>query len=292
MTVHAWHGSDPRARPGSYAPGVTSSPPSSLPGNGVTLAQDLALAHELADAADAITLARFRAADLQVASKPDLTPVSDADLAVEDAVRQQLGSARPHDAVLGEEHGAAGGGPRQWVLDPIDGTKNFVRGVPVWATLIALRVQGAVEVGVVSAPALGRRWWAARGLGAHAGPSPRDSRRLQVSAVRTLADASLSFSSLTGWEEQERLGGLLALTRRCWRTRAFGDFWSHVLVAEGAVDVSCEPEVSLWDLAALQVVVEEAGGRFTDLAGVPRPDGGSVVCTNGLLHDDVLALLA
>ena len=256
------------------------------------LESDLTLAHELADSADAITTERFRALDLQVDSKPDLTPVSDADRSVEQALRSLVTQRRPGDAVLGEEYGAEGGGPRRWVVDPIDGTKNFVRGVPVWASLIALQVDGEVAVGVVSAPALGRRWWAARGLGAFAGTSARDASRLRVSGVRTLADAHLSYSSLTGWEEQGRLPGLLDLSRRVWRTRAFGDFWSHVLVAEGAVDVSCEPEVSLWDLAALQVVVEEAGGRFTDLTGAARPDGGSVVCSNGPLHDEVLAALA
>ena len=170
------------------------------------------------------------------------------------------------------------------MLDPIDGTKNFVRGIPVWATLIALQVDGRVEVGVVSAPALGRRWWAARGHGAYA-----DGRPISVSRVGALADAQLSYSSLTGWEQQGRLGGVLQLSRDCWRTRAFGDFWSHVLVAEGAVDASFEPEVSLWDLAALQVIVEEAGGRFTSLEGAAGPDGGSVVCSNGLLHEEVLA---
>jgi histidinol-phosphatase len=256
------------------------------------LENDLALAHELADAADAITTDRFRALDLRVESKPDLTPVSDADRSVEQALRGLVGSRRPGDAVLGEEYGDEGTGPRRWVVDPIDGTKNFVRGVPVWASLIALQVDGEVAVGVVSAPALGRRWWAARGLGAWAGFTQADARPLRVSAVQDLADAHLSYSSLTGWEEHGRLPGLLDLSRRVWRTRAFGDFWSHVLVAEGAVDVSCEPEVSLWDLAPLQVVVEEAGGRFTDLSGAARPDGGSVVCSNGPLHDEVLAALA
>ena len=248
---------------------------------------DLALAHRLADAADAITLARFRAQDLVVDAKPDLTPVSDADLAVEAEVRRLLAAERPDDAVLGEEEGVTGEGPRQWVVDPVDGTKNFVRGVPVWATLVALRVEGRVDVGVVSAPALGRRWWAARGLGAFA-----DGQPIRVSQVGRLADAHLSYSSLTGWEEQGRLDGVLDLSRRCWRTRAFGDFWSHVLVAEGAVDASFEPEVSLWDLAPLQVIVEEAGGRFTSLAGEARPDAGSCVCSNGLLHDEVLAALS
>jgi len=254
--------------------------------------EDLALAHDLADAADAVTLQRFRATDLRVESKPDLTPVTDADAAVEEQLRRRLGAARPHDAVLGEEQGLTGAGPRQWVVDPIDGTKNYVRGVPVWATLVALQVDGRVDVGVVSAPALGRRWWAARGQGAYAGSTLAGGVPLRVSAVADLADASLSFSSLSGWQAQGRLLGLLALTGKAWRTRAYGDFWSHMLVAEGAVDASFEPDVSLWDLAALQVVVEEAGGRFTDLAGEARPDGGSAVCSNGLLHDEVLAGLA
>jgi histidinol-phosphatase len=247
---------------------------------------DLALALRLADAADAITLGRFRAQDLSVSAKPDLTPVSDADLAVEGALRDVLAAERPEDAVLGEEHGLTGSGPRQWVVDPIDGTKNFVRGAPVWASLIALLVDGRVEVGVVSAPALGRRWWAARGEGAF-----RNGEAIHVSSVGRLPDAFLSYSSLTGWAEQGRLDSLLKLSETAWRTRAFGDFWSHVLVAEGAVDASFEPEVSLWDLAALQVIVEEAGGRFTSLEGEARPDGGSVVCSNGLLHDEVLARL-
>jgi histidinol-phosphatase len=252
---------------------------------------DLALAHTLADAADALTLTRFRAHDLRVETKPDLTPVSDADRDVEHELRRLLRTARPSDAVLGEEEGLDGDGPRRWVLDPIDGTKNFVRGIPVWASLIALQVDEQTTVGVVSAPSLGRRWWAGRGLGAHAGRSTWDATRLSVSAISVLGDAALSYSSLGGWEERGRLDGLLDLGRRVWRTRAFGDFWSHMLVAEGAVDISCEPEVSLWDLAALQVVVEEAGGRFTDLDGVARPDRGSVVCTNGVLHDEVLAAL-
>lgn len=251
------------------------------------MSPDLALALQLADAADAITLARFQAQDLVVTAKPDLTPVSDADLAVEEALRALLVAERPDDAVLGEEHGSTGSGPRQWVIDPVDGTKNFVRGAPVWATLVALLVDGRVEVGVVSAPALGRRWWAARGEGAFANGTP-----IAVSRVAALGDAFVSYSSLTGWEEQGRLPGLLQLSRDVWRTRAFGDFWSHVLVAEGAVDASFEPEVSLWDLAPLQVIVEEAGGRFTSLQGEARPDGGSVVCSNGLLHDEVLARLA
>jgi histidinol-phosphatase len=253
---------------------------------------DLRFAHVLADAADDITMRRFRALDLRVESKPDLTPVTDADLAAEEQLRHVLSRARPRDAVLGEESGRSGVGKRCWVLDPIDGTKNFVRGVPVWATLIGLMVGGDVMVGVVSAPALGRRWWAARDGGAWTGRSLTKAAACRVSEVASLQDASLSYSSLSGWEDQGRLDGFLSLTRSVWRTRAYGDFWSHMLVAEGAVDVSAEPEVLLWDLAALQVIVEEAGGTFTDLAGKPTPDGGSVVCTNGRLHGEVLGLLA
>jgi histidinol-phosphatase len=208
-------------------------------------------------------------------------------------IRDRLADERPDDAVIGEEYGGnAGAADREWIVDPIDGTKNFVRGAPVWATLIALRAAGEVVVGVVSAPALGRRWWAARGSGAWTSTgNADDERQCRVSKVATLSDAFLSYSSLSGWAAQGRLDSLLGLSDDVWRTRAFGDFWSHMLVAEGAVDISCEPEVSLWDLAALQPIVEEAGGRFSDLSGVSRADGGSVLCTNGLLHDDSLRAL-
>jgi histidinol-phosphatase len=253
--------------------------------------EDLRFAHVLADNADDIATRRFRALDLRVESKPDLTPVTDADHAVEDSLRNVLRRSRPRDAVLGEEGGRTGTGPRCWVIDPIDATKNYVRGIPVWATLIGLMDGDEVVVGVVSAPALGRRWWAAVGGGSWTGRSLTKATRCQVSAVTKLSDASFSYSSLGGWEDQGRLPGFLELTRSVWRTRAYGDFWSHMLVAEGAVDVSAEPEVSLWDLAALQVIITEAGGRFTDLSGRATPDGGSVVCTNGTLHDEVLDLL-
>ena len=254
---------------------------------------DLDLARDLAEAADRLTMQRFLAQDLQVETKPDLTPVSDADRAVERMLRDRLASERPGDVVVGEEYGESGGtSSRRWIVDPVDGTKNFVRGAPVWATLIALLVDGVVEVGVVSAPALGRRWWAARGGGAWTTGPGHGPRRCAVSRVGEIGDAFLSYASLGGWAAADRAGGFAALSRAVWRTRAFGDFWSHVLVAEGAVDVSCEPEVSVWDLAALQPIVEEAGGRFSDLSGVDRADGGSVVCTNGLLHENVLRALA
>jgi histidinol-phosphatase len=250
---------------------------------------DLRLAHVLADDADSLTMSRFKALDLHVESKPDLTPVSDADRSVEAAIRRTLGRARPRDAILGEEHGSSGWGPRRWIIDPIDGTKNFVRGVPVWATLIALMIEDDVVVGLVSAPALGRRWWAAQDDGAWSGRSIMNGQRCRVSDVAGLGDASLSYSSFDDWEAQGRLEDLLSLGRRCWRTRAYGDFWSHVLVAEGAVDIAVEPILELYDMAAIAVIVEEAGGRFTSLAGQRGPHGGNGLSTNGRLHEQALS---
>ena len=241
---------------------------------------NLALGLQLADAADEISMRHYRRADLVIETKPDLTPVTVADRGVEERLRAMLPAG---DAVVGEEFGTTGTGDRRWIIDPVDGTKNFVRGVPVWATLIALEVKSTLTVGVVSAPALNRRWWAASGEGAFANGEP-----MHVSGIAALDDAQFSYSSLSGWADRDRL---LDLADRCWRTRAFGDFWSYMLVAEGAADIAAEPEVALWDLAALQVIVEEAGGRFTDLAGNATPDGGSAVATNGLLHDDVLKIL-
>jgi histidinol-phosphatase len=250
----------------------------------------------LADTADAISMPRFRSLDLRVESKPDLTPVSDADTAVEKALRATLARARPRDGVLGEEFGvspaAAGPGTRQWVIDPIDGTKNFIRGVPIWATLIALMEADQVMVGLVSAPALGRRWWAARGHGAYAGRHTAAATPIRVSGVSRLADASFCYSSLPSWEETGRLPGMLDIMRSTWRSRAYGDFYGYMLLAEGAVDVMVEPELSLWDIAALVPIVTEAGGVFTDLAGQPGPGRGSAVATNGALHDDILDRLA
>ncbi|MGH8892917.1 MAG: histidinol-phosphatase [Actinomycetes bacterium] len=252
---------------------------------------DLRLAHVLADTADSLTMSRFRALDLVVETKPDLTPVSDADKRVEEAIRATLGRARPRDAVHGEELPDTGHGPRRWVIDPIDGTKNFVRGVPVWATLIALMDGDDVVGGLVSAPALGRRWWAGAGSGAWTGKSLASATRMSVSKVDRLADASLSYSSLSGWHDLGREDAFLGLTRDVWRTRAYGDFWSYMLVAEGAVDVAAEPQLALHDLAATSIVVTEAGGRFTDLDGAAGPAGGSAVATNGLLHDEVVRRL-
>ena len=252
---------------------------------------DLRLAHVIADQVDGLTTSRFKALDLRVETKPDTTPVTDADRQAEEIVRAQLARTRPRDAVVGEEMPDTGHGPRQWVIDPIDGTAHFLRGAPIWATLIALVDAGRPVLGVVSAPALGRRWWAAEGSGAWTGRSLASATRLHVSQVSRLEDASLSYSSLSGWEEQGRLEGFLDLTRAVWRTRAYGDFWSYVLVAEGAVDVAAEPELALHDMAALVPIVTEAGGRFTSLEGVPGPFGGSAVATNGVLHDQVRAFL-
>jgi histidinol-phosphatase len=255
-------------------------------------AADLALARALADDADTISFARFGAADLVVESKPDLTPVSDADKAVEQAIRGRLARERPDDAVLGEEFGSAGTGSRRWILDPIDGTKNFVRGVPVWATLIGLMDGDDVVVGVVSAPALGRRWWARQGGGAWTSVFGADPRQLSVSRVTTVADASVSYSSFTGDEGWgDRHAGFTGLLTDAWRTRAYGDFWSYMLVAEGAVDIAAEAELQLYDMAALAPVVTEAGGRFTSVDGHDGVLHGNAVATNGLLHEAVLAAL-
>ncbi|GIE83833.1 histidinol-phosphatase [Actinoplanes regularis] len=258
-------------------------------------ADDLALAHVLADSADSIAMARFRSLDLKVEAKPDLTPVSDADTAVEKAIRATLARARPRDGVLGEEFGrseaAAGPGTRHWVIDPIDGTKNYVRGVPIWATLIALVEGDTPVVGLVSAPALGRRWWAGRGLGAYAGKHQHAATRIEVSNVRKLADASFCYASLNGWQDNGRLPQLLDILLGVWRSRAYGDFYGYMLMAEGALDAMAEPELSLWDMAALIPIITEAGGKVTDLDGRTCADKSSVIATNGLLHESVLTAL-
>ena len=244
------------------------------------MSADLEFALALADEADALSLPRFRAVDLRVETKPDLTPVTDADTAVERALRERIERERPGDTVLGEEEGDDGGDVR-WIIDPIDGTKNFSRGIPVWATLVALERDGLVVCGVASAPALGHRWWAARGEGAY-----RDGERIAVSKIARLEEAAVSFSR-SGLGDPRTIELALA----AWHAQPFSDFWAHLLVAEGGVDVAAEHVMNVWDNAVLQVIVEEAGGRFTDLAGHARIDGGSAVSTNGLLHDDVLARL-
>jgi histidinol-phosphatase len=250
------------------------------------LDSDLALALALADAADVITTARFRARDLHVETKPDLTPVSEADRAVEEAVRERLSLERPDDAVLGEEFGETGSGRRRWIVDPIDGTKSYVRGVPVWATLLALESDGEVVVGVVSAPALGRRWWARRGGGAFANGDP-----IHVSDVHELEDAHVCTPSDREFEALGLAEAHRALTRAAWRPTGFADFWGHMLVAEGAADVMVEPTLAIWDVAALRPIVEEAGGRLSDPSGDGWADGAPCITTNGRLHEPVLDIV-
>ena len=282
--------------------------------NSFELQDDLALAHALADLADAITLDRYQAQDLVITTKPDNTPVTDADRSVESVIREALSTHRPTDGLVGEEFGSdKGSAGRYWVIDPIDGTKNFMRGVPTWATLIALvhvDDNGCEEVivGIASAPALARRWSAAKGHGAYVrfnGANNFDDfieddsavnfdrsetlineKKISVSKVTKLTDASISYSDFIGWGE--RLEPFQKMLANAWRTRGIGDFWSHMLVAEGAVDVAIEPSLAVWDMAALDIIVREAGGTFTNTAGVGGPFGGSGVSTNGLLHIDVI----
>lgn len=257
-----------------------------------SLDEDLALALSLADLADRISMDRFGAADLVVDTKPDLTPVSEADRAVERMLRDELATERPTDAILGEEFGTQGDSDRRWILDPIDGTKNYVRGVPVWATLIALLDGDRITVGVVSAPALCRRWWAALGRGAFVrDPRSAEPRRLRVSAVSNLSDSSFSYSDAAGWGERGAQSGLATLLGDTWRQRAYGDFWSHMLVAEGVVDIAAEPSLETYDVAALVPIVQEAGGSMTAYDGSSAVGGGSALTTNGLLHPRVLDLL-
>lgn len=249
---------------------------------------DLELALTLADAADQITAERFRQLDLRISAKPDRTTVSDADLATETALRSLLTQHRPADAIHGEEFFDTGNSRRRWIIDPIDGTANYVRGVPVWATLIALMVDDQVRASVVSAPLLGRRWWAAEGEGAWGKDPTGQTRRLHVSGIAQLSDAFCSYSSLTGWHQTGRGSQFLNLLADSERTRAFGDFFSYMLVAEGGIDYALEPELALYDKAALDVIVREAGGRFTDIDGCDGPHGPGAIASNGLLHDELV----
>lgn len=246
---------------------------------------DLTFALGLADLADSIALPRFRAADLHVDTKPDRSFVTDADTAVERALREHIERELPADSFFGEESGSAERGSRRWIIDPIDGTANFLRGVPNWATLIALEVDGVAQVGVVSAPAFGARWWAETDGGAWGQAAGEDPRRLRVSRVRELADASLSFQSIEQWDRAGYLDSLISLSRQVWRDRAYGDMWSYMLLAEGFVDIVSEFDVKPYDLAAIAPIVREAGGRFTDVAGAETAWNGSSLASNGLLHD-------
>ncbi|WP_255579133.1 inositol monophosphatase family protein [Cryobacterium sp. PAMC25264] len=260
-----------------------------------TLSDDLVLALELADAADAISMARFEALDLVVTTKPDRTPVTDADQAVERAIRDLLAERRPADGILGEEFGTAGSTTRQWIIDPIDGTAGFLRGISIWGTLIALAIDGVPVLGVVSSPALGKRWWAATGGGAWS----TDARfpdappaLLAVSGVQGLADASLSYGSIQQWDQAGKLDELVSLTRQVWRTRAYGDMWSYMLLAEGHLDIAAEYDLQPYDMAALVTIVQEAGGRFTSADGQDGPFHGSALATNGHLHSLALEAIA
>ncbi len=256
-----------------------------------TLDDDLALATLLADAADAISRERFTALDLVVTEKPDRTPVTDADQAVERAIRAALAERRPGDGILGEEYGTEGTTTRQWIIDPIDGTAGFLRGIPIWGTLIALAVDGVPVVGVVSSPALGKRWWARTGGGAWMSDERTPAAaptRLQVSGVATLDHASLSYNSIQQWDQAGHLDALVRLSRQVWRTRAYGDMWSYMLLAEGLLDIVSEFDLKPYDLAAIVPIVEEAGGSFTAADGQAGPWHGSALATNGLLHEATL----
>ena len=257
-----------------------------------TRGNDLALALRLADAADSITLARYQSIDLIVSTKPDNTPVTDADKASEEAIRALLKSHRPDDGIVGEEFGSdSAGADRYWVIDPIDGTKNFLRGVPTWATLIGLiekQSDGSevVVVGVVSAPALFRRWYASEGNGAFVSVNKAAPEKISVSQVSEIKDASIAYSDFIGWND--RLAPFQELMAQAWRTRGIGDFWSHMLVAEGAVDVAVEPSLAIWDMAALDIIVREAGGRFTNVAGIDGSLGRSGLSTNAAIHQKIV----
>ncbi|WP_306232040.1 histidinol-phosphatase [Agrococcus beijingensis] len=256
----------------------------------MTYDDDLALALRLADAADAISMERFGARDLEVTTKADTTHVTDADRSVEQRIRTMLAEERPDDAIFGEEFGVSGEAQRQWIIDPIDGTAHFLRGAPIWATLIALAVDGHPVVGVVSAPALGGRWWAAQGSGAWTNPA--EPRRLRVSGVSALSDAVLSYNAIQGWDGAGRIGDLLGLQRDVWRARSYGDAWSYMMLAEGTIDVVAEFDLQPYDLAALVPVIEEAGGTFTSVDGERGPWHGSALATNGVLHAELLERLA
>ena len=255
-----------------------------------SLSDDLALALKLAGEADLISLDRFSSLDLVVTTKPDRTPVTDADQAVERSIRAGIEAARPNDSILGEEYGTQGSGSRQWIIDPIDGTANFLRGVPIWATLIALAIDGVPVVGVVSSPALGKRWWAAAGHGAFGMAHGKDPVKLQVSGISDLADASMSYNNIKGWDGAGHLDALVAIQRAVWKATAIGDAWAYMLVAEGHMEAAGEWDMKPYDIAALMPIVQEAGGRFTSLEGDEGPWKGSALASNGKMHESLLSL--
>lgn len=252
-------------------------------------AGELELARHLADIADAITLPHYDHRSFTLDWKANRTEVTEADRDTEAAIAARVVRNRPHHGLFGEEHGLVGDveSPWRWIVDPIDGTSNFVRGIPVWATLISLtHVDEGPVLGVVSAPALRRRWWAARGLGAYA-----DGRRCHVSTVTDIADAQVSVTFSSGWDDLGLTSELVRLQQRAYRARGFGDFWQHMLVAEGAIDLAVDAVgVAPYDLAAVMAVVEEAGGMFTDRHGVRTFAGDTAISSNGLLHHEAAAL--
>lgn len=255
------------------------------------LSEDLALAMRLADAADAVTMTRFDVADLDVRLKADASHVTEADLATERAIRAVLAEERPADGVLGEEYGTGGATHRQWMVDPIDGTANYLKGIPLWTTLIALAIDGVPRVGVASQPAIGRRWWAASGMGAWTNTESGEPRRLRVSTVSDVSAASVSFQSIGQWDGAGRTDALLRLSRAVWRDRGYGDAWPYMLLAEGRLEFVAEFDVKEYDIAALVPIVTEAGGRFTDIDGIDTISTRSSLATNGILHDDFLSLI-
>jgi histidinol-phosphatase len=247
--------------------------------------QELAFANELADEAGRIGMSFFRGT-FDVREKVDRTPVTEADLAIEGMIRAAVKERFPQDAVLGEEGGLEGRSERRWIVDPIDGTKNFADGVQIWATLIALAVDEVPVVGVVNAPALDERYEAARGRGARMNGEP-----IQVSRADRLERAFVLHADVPDWIDGPFAEAFLELLKGARRDRGFGDFWGHMLVARGSADVMLEPELATWDWAALWVIVEEAGGRVTDFEGAPPSHGSSVLTTNGILHDELVARL-
>ena len=255
----------------------------------------LAFALTCADAADTLALEHFRR-DLVIETKPDRTFVTQADTAIERLIRGRIGAAYPDHGLVGEEYGTEdGSGTVRWYIDPIDGTHNFMRGVPLFGTLLAVEADGDVVVGVMSAPALGERWYATRGGGSWAvgalGPAAGTPRRIGVSKVRAIADSQVLYASPLDIEASGEAPGFDALIRSAWRDRGFGDFWGYALVAEGAAEAMIEVGPNSWDLAAPSIVVEEAGGRMTDIHGVRSIHNGSALATNGLLHDRVIRAL-